>query len=873
MTNMAKNLKICPSCFEKKISQGKCSECNFSEIPNRDPSYLPYRVRLAGSYLVGKEIARGETSITYLAGATTGKVIIKEYFPRHIAVRNIRTLSVGPSNPLKRREYEDGLALFQEGAAVCLASTHKNIVKAHAIIEKNGTSYLVMDYYEGETLQALVEGKGPLNLAEALDLVGDILDGVAAIHTRNALHYDITPANVIIANPHPVLIDFGNARKLPISSDSPRIFFGTPGYAPPEQTPDRSKEHGPWTDVYASAATLYYLITGQTPPPASDRVVSKDSLPLKEVNKGLPRPVGNILRRALSLKPNYRPPVEMFRSQLRTARQRLTSKGAPPPTSPTTIAIGEAVKMAREVGPTVGLAVIIFIIAFFLLGNLPKAEEQPPQKTPIYVVPPANYYILHDASGSPKGARFDLVDDTIIKAFRTTAHPEDKSSFAYFGSDICSKIGVGVIPKASPGAGVINYLKSDVTSSCPDLTAATRFDKLFAGLARALEASDDRKDFIFIVTDGIPNRSGREVYCSENTKSHQGFIDKSTRDTLVSFMSSSPQAYILLILTGGNKGCLGGVQDQWTFVTKKHRDQFRVIAIPDTSSDDEVRNIIAKELDRKGRAACVSSWPKYRDLPVQQEIAFSNGDEFHAVFFFQSHLLPQSSSVEIRRAELHPLSDMKKSISVEVSSVEDENWEDFAKVDLDSTIERSSAVIPKDLRFRVRQPRRLSSKADYQLQLSLDNAASCASDLEKSSLRITPTQLTPALVQRKHTLRFIFYIIALAFLLFISACYRYWKGYDRIGRFFEAAFVEIFWHWVAFFLAVGIIFIVAILRSDVGGLYVWILGGLLLLEHLPLAKELTGLFREEITPPRAGQVVLSGFGALSTVILSWLGSS
>ncbi|HEY2292847.1 MAG TPA: hypothetical protein VGM86_19265 [Thermoanaerobaculia bacterium] len=219
------------------------------------------------------------------------------------------------------------------------------------------------------------------------------------------------------------------------------------------------------------------------------------------------------------------------------------------------------------------------------------------------------------------------------------------------------------------------------------------------------------------------------------------------------------------------------------------------------------------------------------------------------------------------------LGDPVKSISVEVSSVEDENWESFAKIDLGSIAERSSSVTPKDLRFRVRQPRKLSSNADYQLQLSLDNAMSCPAELEKSSLRITPTQLTPALIQRKQTLRFVSYVIALAFLLFIFSCYYYWKRYDRIGRFFEAVFVDRFWHWVAFFFATGVIFVVATVRSENGGPFVWMWGGLLLLEHLPLVRELTSLFGEEINPPKVGQVVLSVLGALSTVILSWLGSS
>jgi serine/threonine protein kinase len=117
---------------------------------------------------------------------------------------------------------------------------------------------------------------------EELDrLLTPLLGALEEVHRHNMMHRDISPDNLLIREDgRPVLIDFGSARESIRGRARALSAIVKHGYSPPEQYTSRPELQGPWTDIYALAATLYRAISGKLPPDATERIVRDDLLPL-----------------------------------------------------------------------------------------------------------------------------------------------------------------------------------------------------------------------------------------------------------------------------------------------------------------------------------------------------------------------------------------------------------------------------------------------------------------------------------------------------------------------------------------------------------------------------------------------------------------
>jgi formylglycine-generating enzyme required for sulfatase activity len=143
----------------------------------------------------------------------------------------------------------------------------------------NDTAYMVMDYYEGISLDGYFSQVKPvLEPEEAVPLVNMILDGLQYIHEREVLHRDLKPSNIYLAAVgRPILLDFGAARQAAgVKMRSISVVL-TEGYAPLEQYQRRGIQ-GAWTDTYGLTATLYRMLLGKAPPIALDRLSGPDPL-------------------------------------------------------------------------------------------------------------------------------------------------------------------------------------------------------------------------------------------------------------------------------------------------------------------------------------------------------------------------------------------------------------------------------------------------------------------------------------------------------------------------------------------------------------------------------------------------------------------
>ncbi|MHA1536742.1 MAG: protein kinase domain-containing protein [Alphaproteobacteria bacterium] len=224
-------------------------------------------------YHFERVLGAGGFGITYLAHEKTlkRKVAIKEFLPRDIAVRGDDGTTIHPVSSTDLEDYEYGLERFRDEARTLVSFRHPNIVAVHRLLEANNTAYLVMEYEEGDSLDAILKRDGALSEAEVKEFLFPLLDGLDRVHKAGFLHRDIKPANIYIRHDgSPVLIDFGAARQALGDRSGGMTAIVTTGYAPMEQYSVDGKQ-GAYSDLYAMAATAYKSLTGKRPPDAVRR--------------------------------------------------------------------------------------------------------------------------------------------------------------------------------------------------------------------------------------------------------------------------------------------------------------------------------------------------------------------------------------------------------------------------------------------------------------------------------------------------------------------------------------------------------------------------------------------------------------------------
>ena len=241
-------------------------------------------------YRIESMLGRGGFGITYLATDTNlqTRVAIKEYLPADIAERK-QDSYVLPRTGADGETYRWGLTRFIDEARMLARFKHHNIVRVHSVFEENNTAYMVMDYEQGNGFDLLMRTPQFREESKLKALFADLLEGLEVVHSHDVIHRDIKPANIYIREDgSPVLLDFGSARQQIAGKSHSMTRVLTKGYAPYEQMDDDGTKQGPWTDIYALGATLYYVVGSQLPVDAFSRftkLVQKQADPLRPVHE------------------------------------------------------------------------------------------------------------------------------------------------------------------------------------------------------------------------------------------------------------------------------------------------------------------------------------------------------------------------------------------------------------------------------------------------------------------------------------------------------------------------------------------------------------------------------------------------------------
>ena len=266
-----------------------------------------------GKYKIVKTLGRGSFGITYLATTkvalsgglgkmdVTVNVAVKEFFMEEFNSRSRDGSSVDGTNASLVKNYRKK---FHREAENLGKLKHPNIVKVLEVFDENNTTYYAMEYVEGESLDDYIKSKGRIPESEVLIQLQEIGAALKHMHNHKMLHLDLKPKNIMRNKEgHLLLIDFGLSKQYDQNGEpesSTTLGLGTPGYAPIEQANYKQDGSFPATlDIYAFGASIYKMLTGSTPPHASD-ILSEGFPEDLFVKLRISEAMTSIVRKALS---------------------------------------------------------------------------------------------------------------------------------------------------------------------------------------------------------------------------------------------------------------------------------------------------------------------------------------------------------------------------------------------------------------------------------------------------------------------------------------------------------------------------------------------------------------------------------------------
>ena len=255
-------------------------------------------VQMIGStishYKILEKLGEGGMGIVYKALDTT--------LGRTVALKFI-SASASADESLKQR-------LAREAKA-CAALNHPNITTVYDFVETDEHEFIAMEFVEGESLDKILEAK-QFDVAEAIPLVLQLLDGLEAAHRKGITHRDLKASNIMLdADGRLKIMDFGLA-KFAQGSMLTQLgsTVGTAAYMSPEQARGEETDHR--TDIYSVGVVVYQLLTGKIPFPHAHQlailysVVNEAPKPPRDLNLSIPPAVEAIVLKAMAKNPDER---------------------------------------------------------------------------------------------------------------------------------------------------------------------------------------------------------------------------------------------------------------------------------------------------------------------------------------------------------------------------------------------------------------------------------------------------------------------------------------------------------------------------------------------------------------------------------------
>ena len=305
--------KLCYGCMKMKTQSPICEHCGYNEnVPNY-PHQLPIGTVLRDQYVVGKVLGQGGFGITYIGWdqSLENPVAIKEYYPSSFVTRDAsKSLSVtGVGGNAMDQFFQNRDQFLKEARVLAKLTDVPGIIRVHNLFKENDTAYIIMEYAEGIDLKRYMRMRErTLTVPEVLAVMRPVMEALKVVHDGGMIHQDISPDNIMIqSNGKAKLLDFGAVREV-FSTDGGQSQTGESvmkqGFAPMEQY-SRKGGMGPWTDIYALCATMFYCLTGRVPNSAPERIIGNENVDWKQV-EGLTETQIAVLEKGMAIVPEQR---------------------------------------------------------------------------------------------------------------------------------------------------------------------------------------------------------------------------------------------------------------------------------------------------------------------------------------------------------------------------------------------------------------------------------------------------------------------------------------------------------------------------------------------------------------------------------------
>lgn len=308
------NKILCYGCMEYIDGEYPCPLCGYNNHSSTENIIFLEPGTLVGNrYLVGKVLGYGGFGITYIGWDKINciKVAIKEYMPFGLSNRQYGNTTVILNYSQYAKAFNEGIDKFINEAETLRKFNHvTSIMTILDLFKDNNTAYIVMPYHKGKTLLKYLQESGDkISYQNCLEIMIPILEALEKVHQVGLIHRDISPDNIFITEENGVkLLDFGASRELSENIDisiNNYTVMVKHGYAPPEQYYQMGVQ-GVWTDIYASAATIYRCITGIMPPFSIERMHNDSLIRPKVFDDNIPKIVDKAVVKALNLKSEER---------------------------------------------------------------------------------------------------------------------------------------------------------------------------------------------------------------------------------------------------------------------------------------------------------------------------------------------------------------------------------------------------------------------------------------------------------------------------------------------------------------------------------------------------------------------------------------
>ena len=334
------------------------------------------------NFTIEKVLGIGGFGIVYLAkhNLTDALVAIKEFFPSSM-VHRVNSSTVQINTTHDNPSFAAGMESFVKEARTLARLHHAGLVQVLHFWEGNGTAYMVMPYYEGETLKSYMEKPDFattstfIKVAFIKNLLTELLPTLEYLHEKNIFHRDIKPDNIfLLKSSKPLLLDFGAARQI-VDQAANITTILTEGYAPVEQY-DKNGHQGAKTDIYALSAVLYHFITGRAPQASVTRVFNDPVVCLEEnYSDHYPMGILKAIDAGLIVDPDKRPSSVTDWKAILENEGKKTPQPIPPVNDVEIISLPER-KSKSKIKPILIISFIVIAAAgvFFLKPQNEKSQ-------------------------------------------------------------------------------------------------------------------------------------------------------------------------------------------------------------------------------------------------------------------------------------------------------------------------------------------------------------------------------------------------------------------------------------------------------------------------------------------------------------------